>query len=168
MAHLTAKFIIEILGRPADHLKTTLIELVDKIGKDKGVTIIKKEIHDPKQVEKVDNLWTTFADLDLRFDTIPLFFNTIMTYLPAHVEVYDPDSFKLNTFEINELANFVVGKLHNYDALAKKMMAESEILVNKLEFIRKGGDLNKVFNKSEPKKETLKIENVPEKKKKKK
>ncbi|MBS3083348.1 hypothetical protein J4423_00940 [Candidatus Pacearchaeota archaeon] len=166
MTALTAKFIIEILGRPAEHLKAALTELVDKLGSEKGVAVLNKEIHEPKKVEKTENLWTTFADVEMRFESLPLFFNAIMTYLPAHIEVYEPDSFKLNTFEVNEFANFIVNKLHNYDALAKRMMGERDILISKLEYLRNGGDMKKVFEVPEIKKETPKIESKIEKRKK--
>ncbi len=165
MTALTAKFIIEILGRPAEHLKTALAELVDKMGTEKGVAVLNKEIHKPKPVEKVDNLWTTFADVEMRFETLPIFFNAIMTYLPAHIEVYEPEYFKLNTFEVNEFANFVVARLHNYDALAKRTMSERDILINKLEYIRNGGDIKKVFETPQVN-ETKRIEEKPVKKKK--
>ncbi len=165
MTALTAKFIIEILGRPAEHLKVALTELVDKLGTENGVAVLNKEIHETKRVEKSDNLWTTFADVEMRFETLPVFFNAIMTYLPAHIEVYEPENFKLNTFEVNEFANFIVSRLHNYDALAKRMMAERDILINKLEYIRKGGDMKKVF-KAPQVNETLKVENKVVKKKK--
>ena len=174
MSALTAKFIIEILGRPAEHLKAALTELVDKLGTENGVAVLNKEIHEPKKVEKADNLWTTFADVEMKFETLPVFFNAIMTYLPAHIEVYEPESFKLNTFEVNEFANFVVSKLHNYDALAKRIMGERDILISKLEYLRKGGDMKKVFAidtksevpKFEVKRESTKIETNLEKKKK--
>jgi len=142
---IKAKLIIEILGRPVEHLKQTISDLVDKIGTEKGVSLLNKEIHDVKKVEKADNLWTTFADIDLSFESLPILFNTVMTYLPAHIEIYEPEGFKMNTFEMNDFVNFVVQKLHNYDALAKRMVSEREILINKLEFIRKGGDPKVVF-----------------------
>ncbi|MGV8142903.1 MAG: hypothetical protein ACP5NS_04720 [Candidatus Pacearchaeota archaeon] len=150
MSYVTAKFILEILGRPAEHLTTTLTELVDKLGTEKGITIVSKEIHKPKAVEKTDNLWTAFADIEMNFETIHHFFNSIMAYMPAHVEIVSPDSFKINAFEMNELANFMVSRLHNYDAVAKKLMGEREILIRKLEHLRNGGKLEEVFGKPQP------------------
>src|SRR3989344_4597651 len=165
MAALTAKFILEILGRPPEHLKGTINELVDKMGTEKGVAILKKEIHDLKKVEKAENLWTTFAEVELRFESIPLFFSAMITYLPAHVEVYEPDLFKLNAYELNEFANFIISRLHNYDALAKRMMGERDILINKLEYLKNGGDMKKVFA-IEMKNEIPVVEVKPEGKKK--
>jgi DNA polymerase III alpha subunit len=88
--------------------------------------------------------------------------------MPAHVEVYEPEMFKMNAFEMNDFTNFVVSRLHTYDALAKRIMGEREILVSKLEYIRKGGDPKEVFRTEQPsQKEIPKEEPKKEKKKKK-
>lgn len=145
MSSVKAKFILEVVGRPAEHLTTTLNELTERIGQEKGISVVNKEIHKPKPIEKVENLWTSFADLEMEFTNTQNFFNAIMMYLPAHVEVFEPDSLRFTAFELNELANFIVGRLHNYDAIAKKLMGEREILINKLEYIRKGGKIEEVF-----------------------
>lgn len=166
MVVLKAKFIIEILGRPIEHLEKSLSELIEKMGSEKGISVLHKEIHKPKAVEKAENLWTTFADIDLSFESIPLFFSSIMTYLPAHIEIYEPELFKLNAFELNEFANFVVSRLHNYDALAKRMMNEREVLINKLEFLKNGGDPKVVF--SPVQNQLKKVEETPKKEKNKK
>src|SRR3989344_8827737 len=149
MEQISAKFIIEILGRPPGHLTTALAELVAKLGTEKGVALVNKSISKPKPVEKADNLWTAFADVELNFETLAHFFNAIMAYMPAHVEVFEPENFKFSAFELNELANFMVSKMHNYDAVAKKLMGEREILIRKLEHLRTGGKLEDVFPKEQ-------------------
>ena len=49
MTEIKALFIFEILGKPAEHIKKSLEELIDKLGKQKGIQIIKKQIHNNKQ-----------------------------------------------------------------------------------------------------------------------
>jgi hypothetical protein len=152
---IKAKFIIEIMGRPAEHIKEALNTLVIKMGSDEGVELLGKTYHDPKKIEKVDNLWTAFADVELSFDNIHRFFNAIMTYMPAHVEIFEPENFKLDVAGINELANYFTATLHKYDAIAKKVVGEKEILIRKLEHLRQGGKLEDVFP---PEKKEEKIE----------
>ncbi len=149
MEQVSAKFIIEILGRPPEHLATALNELVTRLGNEKGTKIVNKTFNNPKPVEKVENLWTAFADVELEFETLPHFFSVVMSYMPAHVEVFEPESVKFNTFELNELANFIVGRLHNYDSVAKRLMSEREILIKKLEHLRNGGKIEDVFPKTQ-------------------
>jgi hypothetical protein len=139
MKKIKAKFIIEILGRPPEHIKEALNTLVIKMGSDKGVSIIDKEYHEPKPVKETENLWIAFADVELEFETIHTFFATIMTYMPAHVEIFEPENFKLNVAGINELANFFVATLHKYDAIAKRLVGERSILLKQLEHLKNGG-----------------------------
>ncbi len=162
MEQISAKFIVEILGRPPEHLATTLDELITKLGSEKGIQIVNKTINKPKPTEKAENLWTAFADVELKFETLPHFFNAIIMYMPAHVEVFDPETLKFNTFELNELANFIISRLHNYDAIAKRLISEREILVNKLEYLRKGGKIEDVFGKpQEQAKSVVKNQKIP-------
>ena len=161
MSSITAKFILEILGRPAEHLTSSLNELIAKMGSEKGISVVSKDVHKPKAVEKTDNLWTAFADIELNFETVQHFFNAVIMYMPAHVEIVAPDSFKINTFEMNELSNFIISRLHNYDAVAKKLMGEREILIRKLEYLRDGGKMEDVFGKPEQRVRTQVIQQAP-------
>ncbi|MDP4039868.1 MAG: hypothetical protein Q8P57_04800 [Candidatus Pacearchaeota archaeon] len=145
MENIKAKFIIEIMGRPPEHIKETLNTLVIRIGSDKGVSLIDKRYGEPTPVKENKNLWTAFAEVDLEFETIGHFFISILSYMPAHVEIYEPSKIKLNMAELNDLSSIIVNKLHNYDAIAKSLLGEKEILINKLEYLRQGGSLEKVF-----------------------
>ncbi len=149
MEQISAKLIIEILGRPPEHLSAALGELITRLGNEKGTKIINKVLNKPKPIEKVDNLWTAFADVEIEFETLPHFFNVLVSYMPAHVEVFNPESIKFNTFELNELANFIVGRLHNYDAVAKRLMGERDILIKKIEQLHNGAKLEEVFPKTQ-------------------
>jgi hypothetical protein len=145
MVELRAQLVLEILGRPAEHLTMSLTQLVDKIKQEKGITVVGHSIAEPKKVEGAENFWSSFANLELTCGTVPALLNILMTYLPAHVEVFEPENLRLTAAELNELGNYLLGRLHNYDALAKKMLGEQDILKRKLEFLRQGGDPAKVF-----------------------
>lgn len=158
MTKVKAKFVIEIMGRPPEHIKETLNTLVVKMGSDEGVSLISKEYHEPKAVDDSENLWTAFSEVELEFDSVHRLFNAVMTYMPAHVEIFEPENFKLDVAGINELANFFVATLHKYDSITKKLLGERTILINKLEHLRKGGKLEEVFppEKKEEKKKAKK------------
>ena len=63
MSKLHVSLIIEILGRPAEHVKESLNMLVVKLGSEKGVKIIDKKYHEPAPVENSKDLFTTFAEV---------------------------------------------------------------------------------------------------------
>jgi hypothetical protein len=160
MANLKAKIIIEIMGRPPEHIKEALNTLVIKMGSEKGIKILDKNYHEPEKVEKTDNLWTSFAEVDLEIETLEHFFNMLIIYMPSHVEIYEPDKFKLDAPALNNLSNFVVSKLHKIDGLAKSAINERDILINKLEYLRKGGKMEDILPKEylEKKDEEIKVE----------
>ena len=136
MTKIKAKLIIEIMGRPPEHVKEALNTLVIKMGSEKGITLIDKKYHEPKPIEKSKDLFITFADVDVEFETIENFFNILMGYLPAHAEIYEPEKFKLDANNINELGNFILGKLHRYDAVTKRMLVEKNMLSEQLKNLK--------------------------------
>ena len=51
---IKAAVIFEMMGRPPEHLKETMNKLIDTIGQEKGVNILKKKIHEVKKIEDKD------------------------------------------------------------------------------------------------------------------
>ncbi len=122
---------LEILGRPAEHVKKILSEIVDKLGKEKDVEIKKKQIADPKQVKEQENLFTSFAEIELE-----TFLEKLMAicfaYMPSHVEITSPEDLKIKNNDINMFLNELVSRLHQYDELAKALMIERNIIAKQI------------------------------------
>lgn len=132
MGRIHANLIIEILGRPPEHIKEAINTIVTKLGSEKGVNLIEKTYHDPKPVENSKDLFTTFAEVELEFENLDAYFGVLFAYMPAHIEIITPDKITLSNAEINELGNRLLQRLHNYDAIAKKIMIERDNLIQKL------------------------------------
>ena len=62
------------MGRPAEHVKQSLTNLVMKIASDKGVKLISKEIHEPVKIETSKDLFSSFAEVSLELDSIANYF----------------------------------------------------------------------------------------------
>lgn len=132
MEKIQATLILEILGRPAEHIKSALVALVERLGTEKGVTVTAKTIHEPTPVKESKDLFTTFAEVSVEFESIANYFGIIFTYMPANVELISPTEFKISNTELSELGNRLLIQLHNYDAITKKMLFERNFLVKKL------------------------------------
>ena len=52
--------------------------------------------------------------------------------MPAHVELISPESMDLPNADINDLTNKTLGRLHEYDALAKRFMNDRKHLLRQL------------------------------------
>jgi hypothetical protein len=132
MEAIEARFIIEIMGRPAEHIKLTMQNLIEKIGSEKGVHITTHKVHEPRPVEKSTNLFTTFAEMEAKFDSIEMFLGVIFAYMPSNVDVISPPNFKLSSEELGSVGNAIIAKLHMYESITKRLLGERDILLNRL------------------------------------
>lgn len=131
---IKAILIFEMLGRPAEHVKSALGQFIDKISEEKGVEIIDKKINEPKRVEQAkQELFTTFSEIEFEFQDLPTFLKIIFLYMPSHVEVTEPSKMELENYDFNSLMNEIIRRLHQYDEIAKKMVIERNILQKQLQ-----------------------------------
>lgn len=159
-----AQVIIEILGRPPEHIKFGLSELIVRLGAEKGIKIISKTIHEPKLVENSQGLFTSFADILLEMDSLDNYFGIIFGYMPSHIELIEPERISVNNFELNELANKLISRLHSYDAIVKKTVVDRNFLLQKLKEL--APQFFKAFEKEEAKtlEQSIARTNPPQKK----
>ncbi len=131
---IKALFIFEIMGRPPEHIKNTLSALVDKLGEQKGINIIRKEIHEPKPVEKegVKNFFTTFAEVELISDNLSLIFDIALNMLPSHVEILKPKELEFKNYDLSSIVSNLCVKIHKYDEISKISLMEKNALIGKL------------------------------------
>ncbi len=143
---IKATAIFEVLGRPKEHLVESLKELLEAISKEKGLKITSKKIHEPKEFEnkngqassfsKDNPLFTTFSEVDVEADGVMNMIKLCFGYMPAHVEITEPEDFSLNNSEINSILNELILKLHNYDAIAKSAIINNKALANQIQALR--------------------------------
>ncbi len=133
---IKALFIFEIMGRPPEHIKATLGELVDKLGEQKGINIIRKEVHEPKLVEKEGvknkNLFTTFSEVELIADNLSLIFDIALNMLPSHVEILAPKELEFKNFDLSSVVSNLCVKIHKYDEISKISIMEKNALISRL------------------------------------
>ena len=122
MSKIQASLIIEILGRPPEHITEALHTVVTKIGAEKGIKVLNKTYHEPIKAQDSKTLYTAFAEVDVELDSLHHYFGLIFMYMPANIEITSPE----------KLGNALLQRLHNYDAVAKKMIAETSYLTESL------------------------------------
>jgi len=171
---IKATLVFEMMGRPKEHVASTMEKLIEVINNEKGIKVSNKRLHEIKQVENKDKdgkpipatpgseLFTTFSEVDVEVDKIINLISLCFRFMPSHVEVVEPDSFVLNNFELNSILNEIVLKLHNYDAIAKAALMQNQILVNKLQ-IMAGKKLNQEPTTQQAKEQSIQPQNNIEK-----
>jgi len=125
---IISAIVIEMMGRPADHLKQVMKDLLKKLDSEKGVKIIKKKIHPAKVIEQKDKegniiqipegqeLYSTFVDAEVQTDSMLELVNIVFTYMPSHVEILEPSEFGVQNFDFTLILNDITKKMHQYDA----------------------------------------------------
>lgn len=134
-------FIIEILGRPAEHVKETMEQLVERFSKEKGVSLRESKVHDPIEYEeegkkdekkaKLDikqQLYTTFAEIEADFENLESLLMVIFNYMPSNIEVISPEDFFIKKDYISSILTGIVVRLHRYDELTKKLVVDRNIM----------------------------------------
>lgn len=130
--NIKVSIIIEIAGRPPEHLTETLEDIIKKIGEEKGVEIINKQINDPVLMKNQKDFYTSFAVVEIEIDDIAILSHIAMNYMPAHIEIIEPELIAFTNNGWNDLFNGILQRLHKYDEVARIMQSEKKILENKL------------------------------------
>ena len=127
-----AEIIVEVLGKPKEHLITTLEGIAEQIDAEKGIKIIKKTIHEPNEVKEKEGMFTTYAEFELELDAIINILLVMFKYMPSHIELISPEKLIITNGNFSETLNEITRRLHRYEELVRVMEAEKKILENKL------------------------------------
>ena len=132
MEKLHVGIILEILGRPKENLISALEGLINKLGAEPGVKVLRQTIHEPVLAKDSKDLFTSFAEVTLELDSLSNYFGILFAYMPANIELISPERITLPNDELNLLANRLAARLHDYDAITKKAVVERDFLIKKL------------------------------------
>lgn len=132
MEKIQANMILEILGRPKENVVTALGTIIDNLSKEKGTLIKEKTLHEPAPVKDSKDLFTTFAELAIEFDSLSDYYHIMFAYMPSNIEIVYPEKITVKNDELTSIGNKLIQRLHDYDAVVKNTLMEKEILVKKL------------------------------------
>lgn len=132
MEKITARIILEVLGRPSSNVISALKMLLEKIEKEQGIAIVESSIHEPVEVKDSKDLFTSFSEITFKVENLSRLMDIMFAYMPAHVEVIEPEKMPFSNQDLNIFANKLMQRMHNYDAIAKHLLAERESLAKRL------------------------------------
>lgn len=124
--------ILEILGRPPGHIKEAMSVLVQRLKSEPGVRVIDETHHEPVKVQDTKDLYTSFSEILFEVESLTMYFGIIFAYMPSNVEILSPQEIAMANTDLNEITGILAQRLHDYDAIAKKMVSERHILEQKL------------------------------------
>ena len=124
--------VFEILGRPPEHIAEALKALITRMGSEQGAKVIKADYHDPISVPEAKDLYSAFAEVETEFDSLNHLLMLLFAYMPAHVDVIKPEKITFTNIDTNAIANRLMQRLHDYDAIVKKTLNDRDNILRKL------------------------------------
>ena len=136
---IRATFILEILGRPKEHLVSSLNEIIEKIDSENGIKIIEKKVHEPKKLEKGEDefakkqeIFTSFSEIEAEFEKLEDLIKIIFNYMPSNIEIISPEKLNISNLFLGEILTSIMLRLHKYDEIAKTILFEREEMIKKI------------------------------------
>lgn len=128
-AHIRCKTIIEVLGKPKEHVEKTIKMYIDKIKQDKELIILNVNFSTP---EEKDNLWAIFAEIELIVKGISKLIGFCFDYMPSSIEILKPEEFIMKAETIHDFINDLQARLHTVDMVVKKQKNENEFILRNM------------------------------------
>ena len=136
---VSAVMILDIIGRPPEHLIESLEKIIENMEKEKGVILKSKQIKEPTLMKDQKDFYTTFAEIEVEVDEILYLAILMFKYMPAHIEIISPELIALSNNGFNDILNELTRRLHGYDEIARIMQIEKQILLKKIQEL--GGEI---------------------------
>jgi len=129
---ILCKVIIEVAGKPKEHVENTLRLVIDKIKKEENIHLKQGDLFKAKEVtimtEQKGQFWSTFAELDLYFKNTQTLIAFCFEYMPSTIEILEPQDMKFQLKDFSDLLIDILGKLHSIGMTMKTLKAENDVL----------------------------------------
>lgn len=123
--HLRCRIIIEVLGKPKEHIEKALRSYVKKIRDDGNFIVLKEEFSGAAQQESV---YSIFVELEMIIKGVSNLIGFCFDYMPSSVEILKPDHLSMTNLDLANIINDLQAKLHNVDMVAKQLRGENDLL----------------------------------------
>lgn len=124
--HIHAKIIVELLGKPKEHVEETLKNYIKRIKANPNLTVLNEDYADAK--EREEEMWSTFVELEMLLKDLITLMNFCFDYMPSSVDIIAPSELKLNERHMTHFLNDLQGRLHDVDMRLKQANSENSFL----------------------------------------
>ena len=124
-AHIRCRTIIEVLGKPQEHVEQALQEYITHIKEDPDLVVLNEDFSEIKEQGK---LFSKFAELDLVTKGMQKLIGFCFEYMPSSIEVLKPEMLYMTNPELSNFLNDLQARLHNVDMVIKQLKAENNFI----------------------------------------
>ncbi len=129
--------IIEVIGGPKEYLIETLNNFINQIKEEKGVEIIDFKVNEPVELKERKEMFSDFAEIEVKTDSLFTLTTLMFKYMPSHVEMIYPENLDIQNHDMNDLLNEIIRRLHAYDGLARVFQIEKQRMLEEIEKLKK-------------------------------
>jgi DNA-binding MarR family transcriptional regulator len=115
--YIHIRAIVEMLGKPKEHVEETLKLYMDKLAESQDFIVI---YNDYSPAEDRDGLFYNFVESEILIKGVENVAWFCFDYMPASIEIIEPTSLKYRSSEMTNFLNDLLGRLHTLDARIKK------------------------------------------------
>ncbi len=130
--HIRCRTIIEVLGKPKEHVEEALKQYIEHIKEDSKLVILNEEY---SEINEQDKLWSKFVELELVVKGASKLLGFCFEYMPSSLEIIKPEQFTLKNSEFSGFLNDLQARLHNVDMVVKKQKSENDFLKHNMNAI---------------------------------
>jgi len=106
---ILTRVIIEIVGKPKEHIEKALKIVLEKIKEQKDINVVEEKLFD---AEKQEEMFSTFAELGILFKDIETLVGFCFDFMPSSIEILDPEKLSFDSNQFAGLINDLLAKLH--------------------------------------------------------
>jgi hypothetical protein len=127
--------IIEILGKPKEHVFETMKKYIDNIKKDESYDVQEEFIDDPVEQEDQKGVFSTYSEIVFNVKDVSQLISFCFDYMPSSVEIIDPEEFSMSSKNLTDLLNDLQARLHQSEMLTKQLFEENKAFNNTLNLL---------------------------------
>lgn len=127
--YIHARIILEIIGKPKEHVDESIKEYIKKIENTKNLVFLSKTISESNKLPDKE-LFSTFADIELLIKGFSQLAEFCFNYMPASIEILEPGKLVVDANSMTNLFNDFQDKLHKADFMTKSMAQQNKLLID--------------------------------------
>ena len=125
--YMKASTIVEIIGKPKEHVIETFNKYLEAMKKDEDLEILEVKSEEPMEMEDQKGIFSTFAEIELWAKNVNKLIGFCFDYMPSSIEVIEPETTRMTNQHITDMLNVLQARLHHTDMLANKMYQENQV-----------------------------------------
>ncbi len=128
-AKIRVRTIIEVLGKPKEHVEKSIRDYVEKIKEDNDFVVLKEHFSDAEeQKHEEQTYWAAFVELEFLVKGLRPLVGFCFNYMPSSIEIEKPEELTLPASMMNGIFNDLQARLHKVDMIVKQQANENQFL----------------------------------------